>query len=687
MKNLEVLAPAGSYDSMLAAVRCGANAIYLGGQKFSARTNARNFNYEELKSTVKYCHERKIKVYVTVNTVIFDNEILNVMEFIKYLASLPVDAVIVQDFGLASLIKKYAKDLPIHASTQMSVHTASGAKALYEAGFSRVVLARELSKNEIKEIKKSCPVELEVFVHGALCMSVSGQCYFSSILGGRSGNRGSCAQPCRLPFSAGEKNCHSLSLKDLSIIENLNELEKMGVTSAKIEGRMKRPEYVAAAVTACRQVLDKGYADKDLFKDLENIFSRSGFTDGYYTEKRGKSMFGFRKKENVIAATNKVFAKMHKLYKGENSVVPVDFNIYISENKPLVLTANDDEDNFFTAELESPEKTEGTALTREKCEASLRKTGGTQFFCRTLNCQIDEGVTVPASSLNRLRRETLAGLAEVIGNKGRIDVKGFDNFNVAPHICNKKLKLRARVPHTKIPEEFSKYEIVYIPLSAPMSEYERLLRNEINVLPEIPRAMFSRENFIKQKLNEIKTFGINEVWAGNIGAVYMALNQGFKVHGGFSLNVTNTFALEAMQKAGLSDVELSFETSFDKIKKMGSGIKRGIIGYGYLPLMLTRNCPYRSISNTCDGCSGMRFLTDRKGIKFPCVCDGNCTEILNSVPLNIMDKCQEIKGIDFMVLRFTVENLVENVEKVYSFNSLTNRKNGFTRGLYNKTVD
>ena len=687
MGKLEILAPAGSYESVLAAARCGANAVYLGGQQFSARANAKNFDYEELKLAVDYCHKRNIKVYVTVNTVIFDNEILEAMKFIKYLAELPVDAVIVQDLGLAALIKKHVKNLPVHGSTQISVHTPEGAKALYEAGFSRVVLARELSKREINEIKKSCPIELEIFVHGALCMSVSGQCYFSSLLGGRSGNRGQCAQPCRLPFSVGEKNGYSLSLKDLSIIENLNELKDMGISSAKIEGRMKRPEYIAAAVTACRQVLDNGKVSKELFKDLENIFSRSGFTDGYYKEKRGKSMFGIRKKENVISATSEIFAKMHELYRSERAAIPVDFNIYINENKPVILTVNDDKSNFYSVKMGNPETARAKPISEEKCAEQLSKTGGTQFYCRAVNCSIDEGLAVPMAGLNRLRREALDGLAQEIGRRQQLEVIDFSEPTFEPHICSKEIKLRARVPKTKIPDEFSEFEIVYVPLLAPAAEFERLLKKGFNVVPEIPRGMFSRENSIKEKLNELRTLGINEAWAGNIGAVHLALNQGFGVHGGFSLNVVNSFSLAEMEKYGLLDVELSFETSLDRVKRLGGGIKRGIIGYGHLPMMLTRNCPFRNISDSCQGCGQTRSLTDRRGVKFPLVCDGICTEVLNSVPLNIMDKRREIEGVDFMVLRFTVENLVESVEKICTFNVPGKHKSGFTRGLYYKTVD
>ena len=278
MKKIEILAPAGSFDSVIAAVRSGADAVYLGEKAFSARSSAKNFDDEELKKATAYCHIHGVKVYVTINTIVFDDELEKLKKAIISAAEADVDALIVQNMGVARLAHRLVPDLALHASTQMSIHTASGVKALYEMGFKRVVLAREMSK---KEIEKCCeiPVELEVFVHGALCMCVSGQCYLSAMIGARSGNRGSCAQPCRLPFSVNnQKGGHALSLKDNSIVNYLDELQNMGVASAKIEGRMKRPEYVSAAVRACVEQRDFGFISDKTQKMLRGVFSRTGFS-------------------------------------------------------------------------------------------------------------------------------------------------------------------------------------------------------------------------------------------------------------------------------------------------------------------------------------------------------------------------------------------------------------------------
>ena len=272
---MEILAPAGGPEALRAAVFAGADAVYLGGPAFGARANAKNFSREELAQAVEFCHSRGVRVHVTVNILLKDQELEEALDFVRFLCRLPVDAVLVQDVGLFSLLRERAPQLPLHASTQMSLHTPQGVKLLWELGASRVVLARELSLEEIREIRQACPVELESFVHGALCMSVSGQCYFSALLGGRSGNRGSCAQPCRLPFAAPGGTGHDLSLKDLSFVKELGQLEQAGVCSAKIEGRMKRPEYVAAAVSACRRAAQGEAVPPQLLEDLQAVFSRS----------------------------------------------------------------------------------------------------------------------------------------------------------------------------------------------------------------------------------------------------------------------------------------------------------------------------------------------------------------------------------------------------------------------------
>lgn len=323
--NPEILAPAGSMESLTAAVRCGADAVYIGAKRYSARASAQNFDKQELEKAVYYCHARGVKVYLALNTLLTDDEMDDAAETVKEACSLPVDAVIVQDIGLASFIRSACPSLRLHGSTQMSIHTPQGAKELYRQGFSRVVLARELSKEEIAEIAESCPIELEVFVHGALCMSVSGQCYFSSLLGGRSGNRGQCAQPCRLPFSVQGGTGHDLSLKDLSLLHHLGGLRGLGVHSFKIEGRMKRPEYVAASVAAAKKAVSLGFLPYEDSKLLEQVFSRSGFTDGYYGEQLGRKMFGTRTKEDVAGAQPALLSQIRAQYKDEKQRIPVSF--------------------------------------------------------------------------------------------------------------------------------------------------------------------------------------------------------------------------------------------------------------------------------------------------------------------------------------------------------------------------
>ena len=295
---IEILAPVGGYEQLISAIKAGANAVYLGTQDFNARRNAHNF--DNLNETVEFCHNHGVKVYVTLNTVIKNNEIGAFANTVKDVANAGADAVIVQDLGAVSLIKKICPDLPLHASTQMTVHNLSGVKMLEEMGFSRVVLAREMSKNEIKYICDNSKLEIEVFTHGALCVSVSGQCYLSSMLGARSGNRGLCAQPCRLDFNNGERG-YALSLKDMSLYEDINELISLGVKSLKIEGRMKRPEYVYKAVSECKKALNNMQPD---MQTLKSVFSRSGFTNAYFKAQISPCMFGRRTDEDVHSMQN-----------------------------------------------------------------------------------------------------------------------------------------------------------------------------------------------------------------------------------------------------------------------------------------------------------------------------------------------------------------------------------------------
>ena len=687
MEHLEILAPAGSPEALFPAVRLGADAVYLAGKSFGARANARNFDREELRKAVRYCHARDVKVYLAVNTLLRDEELEGVLSFAEYACSLPVDACIVQDAGIAALLRERAPGMRLHGSTQMSIHTPAGARALYEMGFSRVVLARELSAREIAEIAAASPIELEVFVHGALCMSVSGQCYFSAVLGGRSGNRGLCAQPCRLPFAADGGTGRDLSLKDLSLTPRLQELKALGVTSAKIEGRMKRPEYVAAAVSACRHAADGEELPAGLADKLGAVFSRSGFTDGYFTGKRGRSMFGSRSREDVVSATGEVLSSLRAMYQDESGKIPVDFSLRVQPGKPSALTVRDAAGHSASCEGVRPEPALRQELTAERCERQLQKTGGTPFRFSSLSADIAPGQALAAASLNELRREALAALEEkrtfrepvAFAQKPfRLPVEGRER---------KKTRLRARFARAEVPACFSDCELVYVPLSTPPERLEALLCSGIPAAVEVPRGLFGREEEARALLLRAKKCGVAHALAHNIGAVSLCLSLGFATHGGFGLNLTNTAALEWARAFGLADVELSFELTLAQAGKIGGSLPRGLLAYGRLPLMLCRNCPAANGPSGCRNCSTPPELTDRRGVRFPLQCAAGCTEVLNSVPLTMADRMDGFSTMNFAVLRFTVENSVESEEIYRIFHRGEKPTGGYTRGLYDRGVE
>ena len=403
---LEILAPCGGAESLTAAVNSGANAVYLGETAFSARRNAENFTPEQLREAVRFCHLSGVKVHVALNTLVFDTELDKLEKTVEMIADCGVDAVIVQDFGVAKTIKKIA-DIPLHASTQMTVTSVSGAEMAKEAGFSRVVLAREMSLKEIERVVKSVDIETEIFVHGAICVCLSGQCYMSAMLGGRSGNRGLCAQPCRLNFTC-DKRENVLSLKDLSLIPHLREIEKIGVASVKIEGRMKRPEYVAAAVTACRKALAGETPDME---NLRAIFSRSGFTDSYYNGTFEK-MQGVRTKEDVTAAP-KAINELKQLYKDVYKRYSVDISAEIHDGQPSECTAECDGVSV-TVTGGVPQQAINKPSTAKDIAARLSKLGGTVFEPGKVSCNIDSGLILSASAVNSLRRDVIDKLSEKI---------------------------------------------------------------------------------------------------------------------------------------------------------------------------------------------------------------------------------------------------------------------------------
>ena len=687
MKNkIEILAPAGSMDSVVAAVRSGADAVYLGEKEFSARSSAHNFDENELKQAVRYCHIHSVKVYVTLNTIVFDDEMQRLKEAILIAATADVDALNVHNMGVARLARQLEPSMHLHPSPQMSVHSYLGVKALYEMGFERVVVSREMSR---KELEKACeiPVELEVFVHGALCMCVSGQCYFSAMLGSRSGNRGACAQPCRLPFSVGKaKDGHALSLKDNSIIPYITQLEEMGVASAKIEGRMKRPEYVAAAVRACREQRDNGFVSDDTAEALKSVFSRTGFTDGYYTGKTGYEMFGYRRKNDVVAADEKLFSKIRQDYKDELSSIAISgtFTAKIGEKPTLEIT-----DGSHTVKVTSDficQQAQRVALDKEKCKTQLKKTGATAYFFESLSINTEDSLSLPLSVLNAMRRDALNRLDDLRAVRHNYKINDIEITEPDTSLVPRGNGVRARMTTAKFSPAFKACELIYVPIFTDNEKLKALLAEGFNIGVEIPRGLFKNEERIAKRLGEVKQLGINDALCSNLAAVYMAKAEKMRVHGGFGLNLVNTYDLLWAEEYGLEDAELSFELTFERINRLGGRIARGIITYGHLPLMLTVNCPAKSENISCKSCKNSSEMTDRRGEKFPLKCDGICTEVLNCVPLYIADK--EISGLStsFHTIRLTVENYVETVESICEFTANPMLKVKSTRGLYIRGV-
>ena len=663
----EILAPAGTWESLVAGVRCGANAVYLGGKALNARRNAGNFNNEELVEAVAYCHARGVEVYLTVNTLCKDGELGDAYELIKFALDCGVDAFIVQDLGVIKLIRECFPEARIHASTQVSAMTPKGFKTLENMGASRAVLPREMTAEEISEIRKSTDMELEMFVHGALCMSVSGQCALSAMIGQRSGNRGLCAQPCRLSFSADNSGGFDLSLKDLSLIKSLKEIESLGVISLKIEGRMKRPEYVAAAVTAIKKAIDGAYSPDDE-KMLKSVFSRSGFTQGYFENKMNAAMFGVRQKEDVVAA-KPVLKELSHLYDSENPLVPMNMEFECLKEKPVILKASA---LGRTAEImgDVPEAAINKPMSEESLHERLSKLGGTQFFAENVKITLDDGLIVPVSKINALRREAVERLS---AEEAPVPIC-LPMPVITPRSDPAKPYFTARFSSAdQIPDRHP-FKRVFIPI---WSSAEDFVDNSAGV--ELPRGLFGKEKELIERLEKLKKIGVKNALCGNIGSYALAEKMGFKVYGDFGLNIFNSISAKE-----INSPILSFELALDEANRINAK-DTGIIAYGRLPLMLTRNCPVKN-NIGCGRCGKKGALTDRKGARFPVVCSPYpYVEILNSVPLYMADRLDEIKT-DFVHFYFTDESKSQ-IKKIISL--YENRKKAdfdYTRGLYYRGV-
>ncbi len=684
---IEILSPAGGLESVIAAAENGANAVYLGQKRFSARSGAHNFTEEELKEAVAYCHARGIQVHQALNTVLFDEELSDAADAIGVATKCGVDALIVQDLGVMRLCKELSPEMPLHASTQLSVHSLQGALLMQKLGFDRVVLSRELSFEEIKTIVKGVDIETEVFVHGALCMSLSGQCYMSAMIGSHSANRGGCAGTCRMPFTATGKPDYCLSLKDVCLADYVKKLEEIGVTSLKIEGRMKRPEYTAAATAAYAKAVKGEAYDRE---GLQSVFSRSGFTDGYFTQKTGAAMFGTRQKEDVIAAAPSVLSALQNTYKKVKSVVKVDISLHIPEQGASTLTMTDGI-HTVTVKGDAAQPAINKPLDVERAAASLSKLGGTVFYADQINCEIAAGMTLPASALNAMRREASDKLYAL---RTQSKIKAFypDRFPQMQKQVRKNGQPLLRLQFASVSQMDAEiFELPYdiiLPAQEILTHWDKLSSMREYLIAAPDRALFENEEKCLKTLEKVYSSGVTRMMVSNPAHLNMGKQLGFYTIGDSFLNICNSVAANEWASAGLDEITLSAELTFDRAAKLQSPIPTGLIGYGHYPVMLTRNCPIKA-SVGCQNCDGKQKLTDRTKATFPVVChQRQWNEILNGKPILLSDRIKECGCYDFMTLSFTIENAKEclRIIEMYENEAAPENKN-FTRGLYYRGVE
>lgn len=650
---MELLAPAGDYSCLLAAINSGADAVYFAGKEFGARSFAGNFSDEEIYRAADFCHLRGARAYVTINTLVFDREYNELKKLVKTVTDAGIDGVIVQDLGVLGFVRDISPDIEVHASTQMTVHSADGVRELEKLGVSRVVLSRELSGAEMREIIKNTSAEAEVFVHGAMCMSYSGQCLMSSVIGGRSGNRGKCAQPCRLPYFADENNSKFyLSLKDMSLAEHLNELKEMGVASLKIEGRMKGEAYVSKVVSTYRRLIDEERKPRrEEIEGLNRIFFRGGLTDGYFADKKGKEMFAFDKPDNPYLK-NEENEENPPLKQVEASI-----SAQIGEGEPVRLEITCGE---HTVRIESgfkADKASNRPLTYDGAKMQLVKTGGTPFKITNCEVEIKGEPFVSVGSLNELRRDLILALENRILEQYRNKrfsepgdkIKKFPIKNGSGYVCSV-----SSIEQYRAVRGYD-FKRIYIPIHIAEKFGDELMADCERIVISLP-VIIRREQRerCKNSLKAIGELGFNKAEISTIDA--LAIAEGFSIYGSQRLNITNSLSLDKVREMGVSRVCMSVEMNLAQLRDIEGIEKAEIVSYGRIPLMICENCIPKNIDK-CP-CDGIVFVGDRTGAKFPIMRDGDvCRSVVyNSVPLYMGDKLVELKKIGAdMRLLFTTE--------------------------------
>ena len=656
---MELLAPAGSMEALRAAVQNGADAVYLGSGIFNARQSAKNFTPQALTEAVKYCHVRGVAVHLTLNTLVSDKETPEAIELIRHAANAGVDAFIVQDLGIIRLCREIAPHIPLHGSTQMTVHSLPGVQLCAAWGLSRVVLSRD----EIAYICRQSPIEIEVFGHGALCMCYSGQCYMSAAIGSRSGNRGRCAQPCRQSYGYGRwEDKYPLSLKDNCLVNNLQQLDDMGVASIKLEGRMKRAEYVAAVTAVYRAAMDNNRVTPEMMQLLYTAFNRQGFTDGYYTGRIGKEMFGHRLDSNE---PQEWMRSIRQTYENtENPLVPITFRFTMTAQEST-LSVTDPDGRTCTLQGPAPEPARSAELNQDQLASRLAKTGGTPYLCTQVESHLERGMTLSAAAINAMRRDVLNLLT---AQRARRDLPVLGKpSRIAKHSgCRQAPKLTVQITHLEqITENLLNMSpaVLYIPLHLLAADPElcAMLTARLCVCAVAPRILHDGQiEKFRQDLLAVKAMGVRQVLVGNLGLVIPVRQCGMAVRGDFGLNIYNSVSADVAKELELRSACLSFEMTLPQIRDMHKPIPCEILSYGRMPLMVTENCLIRGRTGQCSCHIAPAKLKDKTGAEFPVIRDGDSCRsvVLNGKKLYWLDKMDSLGKLGLWATRvyFTTEN-------------------------------
>ena len=695
---LELLSPAGSPESVIAAVQNGADAVYMGLGDFNARRGAKNFTPEEFQKAVRYCRVRGCKVYVTLNTLVGDREMENAVKLARYASDMGASAILVQDLGLAGVLKQAVPDIPLHASTQMSIHSLAGVEAAAKMGLTRAVLARELSLEQIKFISQNAPIETEIFVHGALCFCHSGQCYMSSLIGRRSGNRGMCAQPCRMEYSMGGRmeDSHPLSLRDNCLVDRLKEIEDAGVACVKIEGRMKRPEYTGVVTGIYSKVIkEQREPSPEELETLKAVFSRQGFTQGYFDGDK-KDMFGIRE-EKTDRETEKLFGEVRKGYiDNEQRRIPVKFYTIVNQAEAIKAAVIDGDGNKAVVFGAVPQKAIRQSVSEDVLNDQFRKTGGTPYYCVDAQSRIQQGLYLPVSAVNDLRRKLLSSLSEKRANapeRRSLPIPEMPKGTVP-------LEDPVTIYHVRTAEQITpelaelRPEYLYVPVDV-MAENVELLKpfkdNGVTCVAVLPRVITDEQTkAIKRMLVSLYNEGVREALVGNIGHISLALSAGMKIRADFGMNVFNSYTLDAMRQMGFLSATASFEMRLAQVRDMVKSLNTELIVYGRLPLMVTEQCIISRASGQCT-CQNPGQLSDRMGSVFPVMREYEHRNVIfNAHRLFLADKLDDLYAAQLWGLRlmFTTESARECVEIAKCYKG----KDGYTpsvltRGLYYRGVD